>query len=116
MLASTDVTLSATAARMGAGTHRRGASCVVLAARSPGGAPRAWIGCDTAAALPGLGRKLPHYSRWSFLVFDGTAPTIRARGRWRVDDSPLQTRFVPLADLPPLTMPATPMLDASAPP
>jgi hypothetical protein len=31
----------------------------------------AWVGTDEPAALPGLARKLPHYGKYSYLVFSG---------------------------------------------
>jgi aminopeptidase N len=49
---------------------------------------------DLAEALPGLGRKLPHYSKYSYLVFEGDEPSIVIKGRWPVLDSPM-TAFLP---------------------
>jgi hypothetical protein len=43
--------------------------------------------------VPGLGRKLPHYHKYSFVVFEGDEPTNVAKGRWPVLSSPL-TRFL----------------------
>ncbi len=48
-----------------------------------------WIAADTPAALPGLGRKLPHYHKYSFLGFEGDEPANVLKGRWEVTDSPL---------------------------
>ncbi|MCI0650505.1 MAG: M28 family peptidase [Planctomycetes bacterium] len=48
-----------------------------------------WLGSDAAAALPGLARKLPHYGRYSYLVFEGDEPKNVAKGQWQVIDSPL---------------------------
>ena len=58
-------------------------------------APRAWITADTAAALPGLMRKLPHYHRYSYLAFAGTEPQNTLKGRWIVKDSPLSANLAP---------------------
>jgi len=79
-----------------------------------------WIAVDPPGAFQGLGRKLPHYHKYSYLGFEGTEPTNIAKGRWPVLDSPM-TAFVthkdgtisevergtlaprqPLATLPPL--------------
>ena len=49
----------------------------------------AWLASDTPAALPGLGRKLPHYHKYSWLGFEGDEPTNRAKGQWPVVSSPL---------------------------
>jgi hypothetical protein len=48
-----------------------------------------WIAADRADALPGLGRKLPHYGKYSFLAFAGAEPTNDAKGQWTVRASPL---------------------------
>ncbi len=47
-------------------------------------------------ALPGLGRKLPHYHKYSYLGFEGEEPLNMAKGRWPVIDSPM-TAFVSFA-------------------
>jgi aminopeptidase N len=51
-----------------------------------------WLAADSAAALPGLGRKLPHYGRYSYLGFSGTAPDNVLKGQWPVVDSPMSVR------------------------
>ncbi|MGB5259702.1 MAG: M1 family aminopeptidase, partial [Gammaproteobacteria bacterium] len=68
------------------GTH----SLVVLG-RHPDNPDQAlgWVATDTAAALAGLGRKLPHYGRYSYLAFTGEAPTNVLKGQWPVVNSPL---------------------------
>ena len=48
-----------------------------------------WLAADSAASLPGLGRKLPHYGRYSYLGFSGTAPDNVLKGQWPVVNSPL---------------------------
>ncbi|MFQ5644418.1 MAG: M20/M25/M40 family metallo-hydrolase [Thiogranum sp.] len=48
-----------------------------------------WLAAASAAAVPGLGRKLPHYGRYSYLAFTGTAPDNVLKGQWPVVDSPL---------------------------
>ena len=49
---------------------------------------------DLAEALPGLSRKLPHYNKYSYLVFEGDEPSNVIKGRWPVLDSPM-TAFLP---------------------
>ena len=51
-----------------------------------------WLAADSAAALPGLGRKLPHYGRYSYLGFTGTAPDNVLKGQWPVVGSPMSVR------------------------
>ena len=62
--------------------------------RHPLSAERAigWITVDPAllAALPGLGRKLPHYGKYSYLGFEGSEPTNMLKGQWAAADSPLR--------------------------
>jgi aminopeptidase N len=53
-----------------------------------------WIASDTAEAIRGLARKLPHYHSYSYLVFKGEEPTFVAKGYWPPLQSPL-TVFVP---------------------
>ena len=48
-----------------------------------------FIASDLPGALPGLSRKLPHYNKYSYLVFEGTEPANMAKGRWPVLDSPM---------------------------
>ena len=76
-----------------------------------------WIAADPVAAIPGLARKLPHYTRYSYLGFRGDEPENVAKGMWRALGSPLTRDLTgddeampelelppraPLAELPPL--------------
>jgi hypothetical protein len=74
---------------------KRDAHTVVVMARQPANPDQAlgWLAADEAAALPGLGRKLPHYGRYSYLAFSGDAPDNTLKGQWPVVDSPLSVRF-----------------------
>ncbi len=51
-----------------------------------------WVALDDPAAAAGLGRKLPHYSKYSYLAFEGAEPANVAKGRWTVTGSPLSRR------------------------
>ncbi len=64
---------------------------VVVMARHPANPEQAlgWLAADEPAALAGLGRKLPHYGRYSYLAFTGTEPANVLKGQWPVVDSPL---------------------------
>jgi len=53
-----------------------------------------WLAADRAAALPGLGRKLPHYGKYSYLAFTGEAPDNVLKGQWPVVNSPLSLAVV----------------------
>jgi aminopeptidase N len=63
----------------------------VLVTRHPRNVEKAigWIVADPAAALPGLGRKLPHYGKYSYLGFEGDEPVNVLSGQWQIGDSPL---------------------------
>lgn len=67
------------------GLYRRDSDALAIVVEQPGedgGRPVGWIGAPKAEVLKGLTRKLPHYTRYSYVVFDGTAPTIRSKGVW----------------------------------
>jgi hypothetical protein len=89
---------------------------LVLVARAAGDpeAAAAWIAAAPAAAIPGLARKLPHYTRYSYLGFRGAEAENVAKGMWRPLSSPLVRNLTegpmpdlvlpprePLAELPP---------------
>jgi hypothetical protein len=65
---------------------------VVIVRRHPGKLDKAigWIFADGTVALPGLGRKLPHYGKYSYLGFEGDEPTNVLKGQWTATDSPLR--------------------------
>lgn len=69
----------------------RDQSSAVLVGRQPGRADLAlgWVATANPQALPGLGRKLPHYGKYSYLGFSGDEPINRLKGQWPVVDSPL---------------------------
>lgn len=48
-----------------------------------------FIQSDTVAAIAGLTRKLPHYGRYSYALFNGDEPQIVQRGEWAVNNSAL---------------------------
>jgi aminopeptidase N len=74
----------------------KGNHSFVLTARNPENKDTALmlIASDRAESLPGLGRKLPHYHKYSYLAFEGDEPANVVKGRWPVVDSPM-TAFLP---------------------
>jgi aminopeptidase N len=48
-----------------------------------------WLAADPPEAIDGLARKLPHYGKYSYLVFEGSEPTNVHKGQWLVKDSPM---------------------------
>lgn len=67
--------------------------------------PLGWLAADNPAALPGLARKLPHYGKYSYLVFSGSAPDNRAKGQWPSGDSELVQWIGARRDLAPVEEP-----------
>ena len=89
---------------------------LVLVARAAGNPSMAvgWVAASPEAAIPGLARKLPHYTRYSYLVFRGEEPENVAKGMWQPLSSPMVRNLTdgelaalvlppraPLAELPP---------------
>lgn len=76
---------------IGGGVFVRGMHTFVLAGRNPQNRDLSlsFIASGSPDALSGLGRKLPHYHKYSYLVFEGDEPSNVAKGKWPVFDSPL---------------------------
>jgi hypothetical protein len=89
--AADGVVFSADGVRLGADVFGRGATCVVIAARTAHDAAQSigFIGCDNPNAIAGLGRKIPHYGKYGFLAFTGDEPANRRKDEWPVRDSPM---------------------------
>jgi len=76
---------------------RRQGDSAVIVTRAPDNPEQAlaWVATDTAAAIPGLARKLPHYGKYGYLGFAGDEPKNTVKGQWPVTKSPLS---VPLGE------------------
>ena len=61
------------------------------AVRNPAAATQVlgWIASEHAPAFAGLIRKLPHYSKYSYVRFDGSEPKATEKGTWDAEASPL---------------------------
>jgi aminopeptidase N len=90
------VALTKQSVRIGQTEVRLKDHSIVLTARHPKTRDLAllFVASDLADALPGLGRKLPHYHKYSYLAFEGQEPEIIVKGRWPVINSPM-TVFLP---------------------
>lgn len=68
---------------------------ILLTARHPRNKNKTllWLATENAVAITGLARKLPHYGKYSYLVFEGEAPDNVAKGQWLVNDSPMRIVF-----------------------
>ncbi len=56
-----------------------------------------WLTIGNPQAVNGLARKLPHYGKYSYLIFTGFEPTNVDKGQWPVVNSPL-AKIIPLPD------------------
>jgi aminopeptidase N len=95
-LAGQDVLLVvAGGVRIGQRRVERASEAVVIAARHAQNPAHAlvWLACDNPQAFTGLARKLPHYGKYSYLVFDGDSPRNVLKGQWPVLRSPLSATF-----------------------
>jgi hypothetical protein len=54
-----------------------------------------YVSASSEAAANALARKLPHYGRYSWLVFAGDEATNEATGEWPVGDTPLVVNLTP---------------------
>jgi hypothetical protein len=75
---------------------QRGKHTLILSGQNPFNKNMAiiLIATDMPEALTGLGRKLPHYHKYSYLIFEGVEPENILKGRWPVNNSPM-TVFLP---------------------
>ena len=94
-LADQGVTATGAGVTVGGDEVPRDGHSLVLVARSAQDPADAvgWIAADPEAAIAGLTRKLPHYTRYSFLAFRGDEPTNTLKGLWDPLDSPLVMRL-----------------------
>jgi aminopeptidase N len=56
-----------------------------------------YVAASSEAAANALARKLPHYGKYSWLVFAGDEATNEATGEWPVGDTPLAVNLTPQA-------------------
>lgn len=89
-LRDTPLSVTDTAVTLEASERKKQEHSFVFAGRFGQSAqPFLLIAADRVEALPGLGRKLPHYHKYSYLAFEGPEPANVAKGRWPVVNSPL---------------------------
>lgn len=51
--------------------------------------PLMFVGSEDPQTLKALSRKLPHYHKYSYLIFEGDEAINIMKGRWEIKDSPL---------------------------
>ncbi|MFQ5901254.1 MAG: M1 family aminopeptidase, partial [Thermodesulfobacteriota bacterium] len=86
-----DVTLTDIGVQIGRENVKKDNNSIVLTAHNPSNTnfSLSWIATDNPAAIPGLGRKLPHYGVYSFLAFEGDEPSNILKGQWPTLNSPM---------------------------
>jgi len=107
-----DTAVQINGTRLGKDEH-----AIVVMGRRSGNPDQAlgWLAAGQVAALPGLGRKLPHYGKYSYLAFSGEAPDNVLKGQWPVVHSPLsvavgQETGMPVVSGPARLAPRTPLV------
>ena len=69
----------------------RNEGSIIYAIQNPGNQEftLGFVGSRQAEAIEGLGRKLPHYGKYSYLGFEGTEPENKLKGIFPTLGSPL---------------------------
>ncbi len=72
-------------------TYPQAEHAVVLTTRQPSNPDKTllWIASDNPKAIAELANKLPHYRKYSYLVFKGNELTNIDKGQWPITQSPL---------------------------
>jgi hypothetical protein len=78
-------------------TYEAAGRSFVAAARHPGNPNSVviYVSAPSSAAADALARKLPHYGKYSWLVFAGDEATNEATGEWPIGDTPLARNLAP---------------------
>lgn len=79
------------ALRIAGTAFTQGGGSTVLVARRDGAPARAmaWVTAGPVEAIAGLARKLPHYTKYSYLGFRGDEPENVLKGQWQPRRSPM---------------------------
>ncbi len=106
-LADQGISMSAASVALAGDELSKNDHSLVVVARAKGdpSAAVSWVTAAPTEAIPGLARKLPHYTRYSFLGFRGTEPENMAKGMWQPLSSPL-VRNLSDGDMPALKLSA----------
>ena len=68
------------------------------------------LSLDSPDAMRGMARKLPHYNKYGYTVFNGKQPLNQLKGKWKSSASALTVDLVDQGQLPPLGIPEHPPL------
>ena len=75
-----------------------------------------WFVAHSTESFAGLARKLPHYGKYSYVLFRGEAPTNVVKEQWQLNDSALWITLPGGENAPPLSMPGQQALSATVSP
>ena len=91
--------LDATGLRTASALHEAAGRSLVAVARHPHNPDSVviYVAASSEAAANALARKLPHYGKYSWLVFAGDDATNEATGEWPVGNTPLARNLTPQA-------------------
>ncbi|HMU42328.1 MAG TPA: M20/M25/M40 family metallo-hydrolase [Ignavibacteriaceae bacterium] len=80
--------------QFGAASFDAKKNSLVISVRHPNNpaAVLVFLSTDNKEAIEGLARKLPHYGKYSYLVFEGNEPTNIGKGEWETVNSPLSAK------------------------
>jgi hypothetical protein len=89
--------LDAAGLRTASATYEGAGRSLVAVARHPHNPESVviYVSASSEAAANALARKLPHYGKYSWLVFAGDEATNEATGEWPVGDTPLARNLTP---------------------
>jgi hypothetical protein len=89
--------LDASGLRTANAMHEGAGRSMVAVARHPHNPDSVviYVSASSEAAASALARKLPHYGKYSWLVFAGDAATNEATGEWPIGDAPLARNLTP---------------------
>jgi aminopeptidase N len=98
-LKSYGASLDATGLRTASSAYEGAERSLVVAVRHPSNPSSAviYVSASSEAAADALARKLPHYGKYSWLVFTGDEATNEATGEWPIGDTPLARNLTPQA-------------------
>ncbi len=90
-----DVELTDDIVRFGKASFESDKNSYVVSVRHPKNpdAVLVMLSSDNKNAAEGLARKLPHYGKYSYLVFEGDEPANIAKGEWDAVNSPLSAKI-----------------------
>ncbi|MCX6138331.1 MAG: M28 family peptidase, partial [Ignavibacteriales bacterium] len=92
-----DAEMTAASVRLAKTSYKSEANSFVISARHPKSPSSVLVllTADSKDAAAGLARKLPHYGKYSYLVFEGKEPTNIGKGEWGSVNSPLMAKLLP---------------------